>query len=383
VVAAAQPDGVEDVEQVLFKAFLTIRGSQLAVGGLTSAAFWRSYRRRGPLVAALVGLGVEYGWLLSRSRAGHPLGASESAVDLATCLAALLFASPSVPDDVSDLNWVYPLTVSGGLPSAMAAGPRGPRLAPALALASAYLAVLPARKERGLHRAARGASLAGWYLAFAVVAQMIAETVRRYGREAASARAEAVQKGERLAAAREREVHRRLLHDRALQTLEIVAREWPVDPEETRRFVRREAAALRRALRDTEQPSGTLVDRLSEVATDLEGLGLAVELVTAGEDLELAPVAVEALADAVREALTNVLKHSGTRTAVLWVGEGATGVLVTVRDQGCGFDPAGTPHGFGIGHSIIGRLAEIGGDAQVSSVPGNGTRVSLEVPRRS
>jgi len=94
------------------------------------------------------------------------------------------------------------------------------------------------------------------------------------------------------------------------------------------------------------------------------------------------PVAV-AIAHAVREALANVASHAGTGEA--WVEVSLTaaasrpdGVLVTVRDQGAGFDPSRVdPTRLGLRRSIVERIADWGGRASVRSAPGGGTEVSL------
>ena len=108
------------------------------------------------------------------------------------------------------------------------------------------------------------------------------------------------------------------------------------------------------------------------------------------------PVAV-AIAQAVREALTNVASHAGTGEA--WVdvspvasagtdiepgGNGARpagpdiGIRVTVRDNGTGFDPGNVDAArLGLRRSIIERLADWGGRADVRSAPGEGTKVIM------
>jgi signal transduction histidine kinase len=53
---------------------------------------------------------------------------------------------------------------------------------------------------------------------------------------------------------------------------------------------------------------------------------------------------------------------------------------VTVSDDGRGFD-AGHGWGFGIRHSLVERLAEVDGGAEIRSAPGRGTAVGLWVPR--
>jgi signal transduction histidine kinase len=93
------------------------------------------------------------------------------------------------------------------------------------------------------------------------------------------------------------------------------------------------------------------------------------------------PVAV-AMAHAVREALANVASHAGTGEAWVEIGlpalAGQGGLLVTVWDNGRGFDPAGIdPARLGLRRSIAERIADWGGQASVQSEPGQGTVVSL------
>jgi signal transduction histidine kinase len=59
-----------------------------------------------------------------------------------------------------------------------------------------------------------------------------------------------------------------------------------------------------------------------------------------------------------------------------------TGVTLFVRDRGRGFDPSAVPPDRkGLTESIHGRVARHGGTADVRSVPGEGTEVSLSMPR--
>jgi signal transduction histidine kinase len=92
------------------------------------------------------------------------------------------------------------------------------------------------------------------------------------------------------------------------------------------------------------------------------------------------------VAHAVREALANVVRHSGTsqaRVEVSLTAPGAEaaepgGLEVTVRDAGAGFDPGRVdPARLGLRRSIIERIAEAGGRASVRSAPGEGTAVSM------
>jgi signal transduction histidine kinase len=89
-----------------------------------------------------------------------------------------------------------------------------------------------------------------------------------------------------------------------------------------------------------------------------------------------------AIANAVREALSNVAAHAGTGEAWVEVSLPAPGRLqVTVRDRGAGFDPADIDRTrLGLRRSIAERMADCGGQASIWSAPGQGTVASLSWP---
>jgi signal transduction histidine kinase len=81
-----------------------------------------------------------------------------------------------------------------------------------------------------------------------------------------------------------------------------------------------------------------------------------------------------------REALANVEKHAGATAAHVRVDAYQGQVVVEVRDNGRGFDPAaGHPGHFGL-DSMRSRTAEIGGRLTIISTPGFGTLVRVRVP---
>ncbi|TYB35912.1 ATP-binding protein [Micromonospora sp. AP08] len=91
-----------------------------------------------------------------------------------------------------------------------------------------------------------------------------------------------------------------------------------------------------------------------------------------------APIAA-ALADSAAAALANVARHAPGATATLRLARDAAAVVVEVADDGPGFDPATVPaHRYGLRESIQGRMASVGGRAEVTSAPGAGTRIRLE-----
>jgi signal transduction histidine kinase len=84
-----------------------------------------------------------------------------------------------------------------------------------------------------------------------------------------------------------------------------------------------------------------------------------------------------------QEALANARKHAGSSAAVsIALAYTDEALTVSVRDDGCGFDPAAPVGGYGLA-GLRARAAEVGGTAQVRSTPGDGTiiTVCLPIPR--
>lgn len=83
-----------------------------------------------------------------------------------------------------------------------------------------------------------------------------------------------------------------------------------------------------------------------------------------------------AIFNGVREAVTNVARHSGVREAVLRAGADGNAVVVELSDTGRGFVPESvSARRRGLSGSVIGRMHAVGGSASVISSPGTGTRV--------
>ncbi|WP_189107924.1 MacS family sensor histidine kinase [Streptomyces camponoticapitis] len=115
--------------------------------------------------------------------------------------------------------------------------------------------------------------------------------------------------------------------------------------------------------------------------------GSAVTLAEPGAPVLLRPAAARELAAAVNAALDNVRRHAGdgARSWIL-VEDSPDEVIVTVRDDGPGIPEGRLAQAEGEGRlgvalSIRGRLRELGGTAELISVPGQGTEVELKVPR--
>jgi len=108
--------------------------------------------------------------------------------------------------------------------------------------------------------------------------------------------------------------------------------------------------------------------------------GIAVEAVTVGDcplDDDLA-----ALLAAAKEATVNAAKWSGAKVVSLFAEVEPGEVSMFVRDRGRGFDPETVPGDRkGLAESVHARMTRHGGSAAIRSTPGEGTEVSLTMPR--
>jgi signal transduction histidine kinase len=125
-----------------------------------------------------------------------------------------------------------------------------------------------------------------------------------------------------------------------------------------------------------------LVAALSRyVSSSGQGSGVLVTVQGPSGPLPLTRTTETQLYGIGREALANVVKHSGAIAARIRVEADARRVTVVIEDDGCGFDPAATLAGqhFGL-DSMRGRAEEIAGALSITSAVGRGTVVRVEVP---
>lgn len=116
--------------------------------------------------------------------------------------------------------------------------------------------------------------------------------------------------------------------------------------------------------------------------------GIPVQLVLDIDEHDLAGISTIAelqLLRIVQEALTNVRKHArATHVTVRFTRPGET-LLVTIEDNGIGFDPATQQHDgyprFGLA-TMRERAEAVGGSLTIRSQPGQGTVVQVEIPLR-
>ena len=87
----------------------------------------------------------------------------------------------------------------------------------------------------------------------------------------------------------------------------------------------------------------------------------------------------EALLQVLREALSNARRHAQARSTEVTLEEEGEAAVLTVRDDGGGFDPEGAHQGMGLAN-MRERAGSVRGSLRVQSAAGAGTTVRLELP---
>ncbi|SEG84116.1 Histidine kinase-, DNA gyrase B-, and HSP90-like ATPase [Saccharopolyspora kobensis] len=142
--------------------------------------------------------------------------------------------------------------------------------------------------------------------------------------------------------------------------------------------VRATARTLRSADPETPDQAPALDDSMrSEVQIAGELLGRPPRLEIEG-DLSDVPVQVADHARAaLREALSNVVRHAGAKAVLVRVRRSTAGLLLQVVDDGCGIPRDVSKRGL---RNLEERAVAAGGRCVLTSSPDSGTTVTWEVP---
>jgi two-component system sensor histidine kinase DegS len=115
-----------------------------------------------------------------------------------------------------------------------------------------------------------------------------------------------------------------------------------------------------------------------------EQAGLDVSVTVTGNERRLEPYLEIMLFRAVQELLGNAARHSQGSMVKVNLDLGDDRIRVSVDDNGKGFDQESLQQGTSLGLKLIRERAEmLGGNFEVDSAPGKGTRVSFAVSARS
>ena len=189
------------------------------------------------------------------------------------------------------------------------------------------------------------------------------------------------------------------LHDGILQALATIIlrlescrrrlldsqKELAEDIQSVEDFTRVSMSQIRSFLAGKEtQPlvAGTLVDKLRDELSFLhDGLGLEVILESEPVSPDLPHEIEREVYFVLREALTNVTRHSHASQAEIHMKQTPELFEGQLKDNGVGFDPRNTKNGGGLGMAgMEERIKKIGGRLSIKSSPGSGTDVFFEIP---
>ena len=186
------------------------------------------------------------------------------------------------------------------------------------------------------------------------------------------------------------------LHDGPLQDLSLVVLQLEVRRNEAKTQgcdagLSREVGALRRAVRglreaiyDLRPGEGTeFLEQLEEMVRHYRDLTPEREValvVEEGFPHDLGEAMASQLLRLVREALTNARQHSAAQRVWVTLGANEGELEVEVADDGEGFVAGAAVRGIGLS-TMEERAALLGGDLEVRSEPGGGTRVRLRLAR--
>jgi len=151
-------------------------------------------------------------------------------------------------------------------------------------------------------------------------------------------------------------------------------------------LLRETLADLRGIINDAANPHLTLEESLAdlryETSERLEAGGVALDwrVEEPGSGVPLSVKCAHALRPLVREAISNVLKHAGAvrvLVSIVWL---RSSLVVTVEDDGAGFDPVAVAAGNGLANMRARAVAVDGSIEWQAGDRGRGTRVVLRLP---
>lgn len=199
---------------------------------------------------------------------------------------------------------------------------------------------------------------------------------------------------ENLAKVAERERIARDLHDLLGHTLTLVV----LKSELVERLIESDPASAKHEVTEIQQTARKALTEVREAVSGYRSQGLPVELKRAEHTLQVAGIAMEytdvdasvqddvlpeqeaMLTLALREAMTNIVRHSQATKCVVRLVREDSSVVLTVQDNGVGLGSRGA--GFGL-RGMQERVEAAGGDLHIEGKNGTLLRVSLPMKARA
>ena len=187
----------------------------------------------------------------------------------------------------------------------------------------------------------------------------------------------------------ERERIARDLHDTLGQKLSLIG----LKSDLAGKLIHRDAEAALVEINDIRQTARTALKEVRELVSDMRGTKLEDELLRIQQILKAAeidfvlygsaklintPLLVEnVLSMCLKEAVTNVVKHSGATRCSILIKQKPEEVLVQVQDDGIGFEGSSQQQGNGLA-GMRERLEFVNGSVDIKTM--DGTTLNIRVP---
>jgi signal transduction histidine kinase len=203
-----------------------------------------------------------------------------------------------------------------------------------------------------------------------------------------------------MALSRERDRIGMELHDGVIQSvyavgmkLEILRGQFPMTPEQETQYhsiiedlnqIIEDIRLYIRNLRTAREEQATFKQRLDNLARHFRDFARVEVVVDVPSKLRtLTERQRHSLIQIVREALSNVARHAQATQVEIKVREVGNNLLLTVKDNGRGFDPSTfrDPASFGL-HNMHQRAVQLGGTLTIESEEGRGAVLTVKIPFR-
>lgn len=372
---AIASDASARAERTLLLAFLPLRWSQFAFGGV--AAWQARDRLRNRRSAAAVWLGAAtWSALLTRHSWQHQ-GYRERSwawADVTSCATTML-AWTLVTGDIEEHDWTIGLGLSSAGAAAVAYDSPAEVLLAASALAATHLArktVVPSANIPAVRRLVDTA----FFAFFAVLGRSITGRLRASASEITSLSTQSIEQARLRAELEEQARAADQYHRGALETLkEVRARWYDPDATELRRRARREAVRLRRVLAGAERETApSLWSQLEQLMEEFAATGLVIELVAVEVDREPADEVVDALIAAANDALSCIAAGGSGARIVMRAATGPHDALLTLRASGGDLSRL-------VPEDLAEKLEAVGGRAELRRSTDGVFRLTLRVSR--
>ena len=129
----------------------------------------------------------------------------------------------------------------------------------------------------------------------------------------------------------------------------------------------------------------SLLDAITQLAKQFtDKTGIPVHLLDEAGEINVTEQVANCIFRACQESFTNITRYAQANNVILRVNTTENSILVSIADDGIGFDIAAIQ--FGKSFGILGmkeRVISLGGIFDIMSTAGKGTKIALSLPLKN